>query len=119
MPQKKQEDNAYRLFLDYLQLENLNLSTILSQPKQLDTALSNFFACLRKADGDKMKVNSFYSIKYALARKMSNCHNVKITNSDLFPDCNSISRAVVKDLKKAVMGTPSTMKKFLSKTSDI
>lgn len=101
---KKQTMQAWKFFISFLETSSYD-ETLLTKPNdEIDAVLSTFFGNLRKSDGEKMKTNSFNSVKYALNRKLKQDYNIDLMNTSAFPKVHMICKAVVVDLKKTGNG---------------
>lgn len=112
---KKQENNSFKLFTDFLVKKEVPSVADAIHSDKLDDLLEEFFCTIRKNDGGKMKVGSLQALRYALNRRFKTEFNRDITNKSTFPKSSKMMLGVVVDLKKEGLGATKHFDKIADK----
>lgn len=92
--------NAYaqKLLESFLRFKNITVDYTNAQ--ELDELLCQFYAHVRKEDGEYFSMNTFTSLRYAIARKMKDDHALDIVNGPEFTKSSQVFQAMKAELKK-------------------
>ena len=90
------DDYAFRLFNAFLKRSNLNFEEVVANYSQFDSVLANFFASVRKENGDEFQANSLVCLRHAIKRKLS----IDILKNGAFKKSTEVFDAVLIDLKR-------------------
>jgi hypothetical protein len=74
--------------IDYTDLESVN------------GILADFYACVKKENGDYFSLTTFHAIHYSICRIMKDKHGFDIMKDTVFARSNSVFEAMCKELKK-------------------
>ena len=99
---KKQTEVMFNVFLVYCVEKNIQVEVEVISKTELDDILSKFYVEVCKNDGGLYKKTSFYSLQFALQRKMKEIRRVRfdIIDDNEFSKSNNIFTAQCIILKK-------------------
>ena len=104
---KKVTEILFHVLIDYCKEKNINLQIETISKSDLDTILSKSYVEVRKNDGTMYKKSSFYSMRFAIQRKLKAIRGDKfdVIEDREFSECHSIFAIQCVVLKKLTTRT--------------
>ena len=101
---KRAISTSDKCFRNYLQANDIDQKFESFETGVLDSRLKEYYASVRKADGEHLKKTALRTLRYGLNRFLNDSINIDISDSRTFPDSNKMFHAMLVDLKKRGFG---------------